>query len=385
MDKRVYLFTAISFIVGMVELIIGGILDLIATDLQISLSKTGLLISIFSLTFAIAAPLLLVATSHIERKKLALISLVVFLIGNIIAITSNSFTLLMLSRIISAASGSLLTVLCITIASSIVKREYVGRAIGLVVMGISGSIVLGVPIGLLISNAFGWRATFIFIAVLTFFLMIISFFAMEKINPAPSIPLKAQLATLKNNKILFAHLTMFLFLAGGTTLYAYFTPFLKTTMSLSPTMVSIVYFIYGIAAISGGGIGGTLTDRHGPRPVMLSVITCFALAMLTIPYTIFSLPVFLLVVIIWGMLSWTITPTIQSYLIEAAPETAAIQQSLCNSALHFGIAFGSFIGGFVIDQSSVVHNASIGGLIVLIALATAVYSITRKSMLAKQV
>src|SRR5690625_4542245 len=133
MDKRVYLLTIVAFIVGMVELIIGGILDLVATDLNVSLGKAGLLITIFSLVFAISAPILLVLTAKVERKKLALLSLFVFFIGNVIAIFSPTFNVLMIARIISAASGSLLIILCITIASSIVPQKHVGRAIGIVV------------------------------------------------------------------------------------------------------------------------------------------------------------------------------------------------------------------------------------------------------------
>lgn len=68
MNKRVYLLTIVSFVVGMVELIIGGILDLIAEDLGVGLGKAGFLITIFSLVFAIAAPILLTITAHIERK-----------------------------------------------------------------------------------------------------------------------------------------------------------------------------------------------------------------------------------------------------------------------------------------------------------------------------
>lgn len=84
MDKRVYLLMIISFVVGMVELIIGGILDLIATDLDVSLGQAGFLITIFSLIFAIASPILLIVTSKVERKKLTIISLIIFLLGNIV-------------------------------------------------------------------------------------------------------------------------------------------------------------------------------------------------------------------------------------------------------------------------------------------------------------
>lgn len=380
MDKRVYLLTIVSFIVGMVELIIGGILDLVATDLDVSLGKAGLLITIFSLVFAIAAPILLVATAAMERKKLTIIALFVFFIGNLIAVFSPNFSLLMIARIVSATSGSLLVVLCITIASSIVAQKFVGRAIGLVVMGISGSLVFGVPVGLMLGNAFGWRAPFVLITVLTLLLMVAVHFLMEEIEARPSIPLKEQLATLKDSKILFAHIAIFLFLAGHMVLYAYFTPFVKTTLGLGGTWLSAIYLIFGVAAVTGGGVGGMLVDRFGPKRIILVVISLFGLALFSIPYTTFSLPLFILVMIIWAMMNWSITPSLQSYLIESAPETAAIQQSLNNSALHLGIAFGSLVGGFVIERTSVEHNATVGALFVVLSLGAIIFSMTRKKI-----
>ncbi|MUV38322.1 Purine efflux pump PbuE [Lentibacillus sp. JNUCC-1] len=172
MDKKVYFFMIVSFVVGMVELIIGGILDLIADDLQISLGQAGFLITIFSLIFAIAGPILLYMTSNIERKKLTLMSLVVFLAGNIVTVFSPTYSIVFLGRIISAISGALLIILCLVMAPSVVEPRYRGRAIGVVSMGVSGSLVLGVPIGLVIGNAFGWRAPFVLITILTILAMI---------------------------------------------------------------------------------------------------------------------------------------------------------------------------------------------------------------------
>src|SRR5690625_394225 len=131
----------------MVELIIGGTLDLVALDLGVSIGQAGLLITIFALVFGISGPVLLFLTGQADRKRVTLIALGAFFIGNIVAIFSTTYSILLISRIISAASGALLTVLCLTLAAHISKPEYRGRAIGLVVMGISGSIVLGLPIG----------------------------------------------------------------------------------------------------------------------------------------------------------------------------------------------------------------------------------------------
>lgn len=375
MDKRVYLLTIVSFVVGMVELIIGGQLDIVASDLDISLGRAGLLITIFSFVYALAAPILLAATARIERKRLILAALIIFLFGNIVSALSFSYSMILIGRVITAASGSLLVVLCVTLASSIVAEQYRARAIGIVFMGVSASLVLGVPIGLALGNAFSWRAPFALIAGLTILSMLGVFFFMEKSAPKPAVPVRMQLASLRNRKIFFAQLTSFLFLAGHLTLYGYLTPFLKSTLGLGSTAVSAVYLLFGIAAVAGGGFGGWLADRIGPERTILYTVSIFAVSLFTIPATTFSLPLFLAAMFIWSMLSWAMTPALQSYLIEASPETSDIQQSLNNSALHLGIAFGSMAGGIVIEQASVSMNPVAGGLLVTAALATALFSI----------
>ncbi|MGB8002201.1 MAG: MFS transporter [Anaerobacillus sp.] len=377
MNKRVYLLTIVSFVVGMVELIIGGILDLVAADLEISLGKTGLLISVFSIVFALMGPILLTVTAKIERKKLTIYSLIVFMIGNLIAVFSTTFVVLMTARIISAASGSLLIVLCVTIASNIVKKEYRARAIGIVFMGISASLVLGVPIGLMLGNAFGWKAPFILIIALTALSMAGVYFFMENIQPKPSIPIRMQLQTLKDKRVFTAQLTSLLFLTGHLTLYGYLTPFLKTTLGLSGNWISIVYLIFGVAAVAGGGLGGIVSDRFGTRPTILISIVVFGITMFIIPFMTFSLPIFLIIMVIWSMISWGITPAQQSYLIELAPESSDIQQSLNNSALHLGIALGSSVGAFVIDSGSVELNATVGGGFIVLALLASLFSMKR--------
>src|SRR5690625_1600742 len=98
MDKRVYLLAFIAFVVGMVELLVGGILDLVATDLGISLGRAGLLITVFALVFSISGPLLLFLTRKAAPKPIILAALLIFMIGDLITIYSNTYTSLLVSR-----------------------------------------------------------------------------------------------------------------------------------------------------------------------------------------------------------------------------------------------------------------------------------------------
>ncbi|MFC3884568.1 MFS transporter [Bacillus songklensis] len=380
MNLSVYILAISAFIVGIVELIIGGILDLIAKDLQISISTAGQLISVFSLAFAIASPILLNATAKIERKKLYLWTLLIFLIGNMMAVFTPDYAILMLSRVVSAASASLLIVLSVTIASSIVKPEYKGRAIGVIYMGISGSLVLGVPIGMMLGNLYGWRAPFVLISFLTIVAMVSISLFLKEIAPNPIVPLREQVKALRHSKVFSAQMISVLILTGHLTLYAYFTPFLQSTLHLNSTMISIMYFVFGIAAVMGGGMGGWASDKVGTGRAILTIIPLFAVMMILMPIvTKASFVLFLVIMVMWSALSWAISPAQQNYLIQTSPETSDIQLSINNSACHLGIASGSAIGGIVIEQSSIMYNSWVGVLFVLAALVCAVYSITRPS------
>jgi DHA1 family purine base/nucleoside efflux pump-like MFS transporter len=378
MNFKIYILAIACFVTGMVELIVGGMLDLVSSDLHISVSTAGQLITLYSVVFAVSGPVLLAAASRVERKLLYQCALLVFIAGNVLSVVSPNFTMMVIARILSAASAALITVLSITMASQMAEPAYRARAIGVIFMGVSGSLVLGVPVGMMLGNAFGWRAPFIMISILA----VISFIAVQifitKTPPSETVPLRKQLASLKNGKIIFGQLITILMLTGHLTLYAYLTPFLQETLHLSPSMLSLFYFIFGIAAVLGGGAGGWVTDRFGPEKSILTIVSVFAVAMLLMPISTVSVYVCLIVMIVWSMLSWSISPSMQSYLIKAAPESPDIQQSLNSSASHIGIALGSAIGGMVIEGSSVYYNAWVGVIFVLFALGSAVLSITWK-------
>ncbi|OBA02277.1 MFS transporter [Paenibacillus polymyxa] len=378
MNFKVVILTIATFTVGLVELIIGGVLPQIAQDLNVSVSTAGQLIMIYALVYAIAGPTLLALTAKIERKRLYLWSMFIFIIGSLLAFWSPNYAVLFISRIVTAASGSLIVTLSLTIAVKVVSKAYQARVLGVISMGVSSSIVLGIPAGVLIGNAFGWRVLFLIIALLTVVSMIIMNMFMERIPTEHVVPMREQLKSLKNVKVISAHLVTTLTLAGHYTLYAYFTPFLENLMGLNASWVSVAYFVFGLAAVSGGFIGGSLADRFGTAKSILIVVGVFIAVMFLLPFSIHSMYVFVPLLIVWGILSWALSPPMQSYLIENAPESGSIQQSFNFSALQVGIALGSALGGVVIENStSVATNAWVGGVFVIVAFVCGVFSITR--------
>lgn len=378
MNFKVIILAISAVSVGLVELIVGGILPTIANDLEISIGTAGQLITVYALVYAISGPVLLVLTSKIERKKVFLVSLLVFIVGNIMTYFSPNFTYIMIARVVTSMSTALIVVLSLTIATKVVNPSQQARAVGLVYMGISSSLVLGVPLGILISDAFGWRVIFLIIAVLAVGSFILISIFLEKMPGIKAIPLKVQLKAVASLKMGSAQLATMFLLAGHYTVYAYFTPYLESNLQLNSTWVSAAYLVFGIAAISGGAIGGILSDKMGPKKSVLLVISSFVISLFVLPFSTFSVILFTPIMIIWAMLSWAITPPQQSYLIQTDPNTADIQQSFNNSAIQVGISLGSAIGGIAMAQGGSVSTLPwVGSIIAVIALFCAMFSFSR--------
>lgn len=376
MNFRVFILAISVISVGLVELIVGGILPTIANDLQVSIGQAGQLITVFALVYAVSGPILYTMTANIERKKLLLLTLGVFVLGNVITYVSPSFLFVMIARVLTAMSTALIIVLSLTIAAKIVKQQHRAKAIGLIYMGISSSLVLGVPIGIIISDAFGWRMLFLFIGLMALLSMILIAFTLDRIEVEQVQSLKSQLKALRNKKMLTAHLTMLFLLAGHYTIYAYFTPFLESELGLNTQWISICYFIFGIAAVGGGAFGGSLADKFGSKVSIILVVASFAIILFLLPFSTVSFPLFLVVMVIWAALSWSLAPPLQNYIVETDAETAGIHQSFNNSALQIGISLGSLVGGVVNGAtSSMQTTAHVGSLLVVISLAFAVWSL----------
>lgn len=195
------------------------------------------------------------------------------------------------------------------------------------------------------------------------------------------VPLKTQLRSLKSTKIISAHLVTTLALAGHYTMYAYFTPFMETMLHLDTYWISAAYFVFGLSAVSGGLFGGILADKAGAAKSILIVVSTFIVVMFILPVSTANLYVFALVTILWGILSWAISPAQQSYLIQNAPESSDIQQSFTFSSIQIGIAIGSALGGVVITKAeSITSNAWVGGILMCAALLCAIYSLSRQGL-----
>lgn len=369
----IYVLALAVFLIGTIEYIITGIIEMIATDLKVSTSEAGLLVTVFALAAAIIAPILIALTINIDRKKLLMSTLGVFIVSNGMMLVNLSYETLLWIRMIQGASGGITTVVAMAIATRLVEHEKRGNAIGIILMGLSSSLVLGVPIGTFFSEMFGWRNLFIFIGVLSILPLVIIYNKVPAIKEEEQVTLGMQLSMLKSSTVLTALVITLLYVGGYSTLFTYITPFLQATSSLSITEISGVLFLAGICSFVGSKVGGQLADAKGSKFTICLGLLLQGATLLLFALAGVNLYVLILVLMIFMLATWSISPAQQLYLVTLAPRNPDIALSVNTSFIQFGFALGSGLGGLVISRTSVLYLNWLGFAAVSTALLLAIF------------
>nr|WP_327213358.1 MFS transporter [Pseudomonas aeruginosa] len=369
MDLRLLLLSLTTFAAGLAESILIGILPPLAEDLRVSISLAGQLTTLFSLGFALAAPLLGWLTRRIERRRLLLATLLLFALSNALAALAPGYLGLLLARLGMSACCGLLIVLASLLAAELAAPAQRGRAIGLIFMGISGSLVFGVPLGVQISDWFGWRWIFAGIAVYSLPLCLLLWRYLPQRQAGDLPGREGYLRQLRQPALWLAQLVSILLLGGHFTLFAYFTPYLASMAGIrSPSEISLILLLIGLAALSGGYIGGWLADRLGHRrPASGAGGLRPGAGGAAEPGSIRFPPVLM----VWSAISWMISPVVQSFLLRSDPASGSAGVALNTSAMHLGVGLGAALGGLVVAALGVAATPWVGLALVLAALACA--------------
>ncbi|WP_138754322.1 MFS transporter [Paenibacillus sinopodophylli] len=368
---KIYMLAIISFLVGTSEFIIAGILDKVATDVGVSVSAAGQLITVFSLAYAFGTPILMAVTARVERRRLLLYALGVFAVGNLVAVILPGYTFLIISRIILALSTGVFVVTALTVASKLAPASKQGSAIATLVMGFSTALIIGVPLGRLAASIYDWKLIFGVIGLLGLLSMLLIITSIPQSDGEAPVPLRNQLSLLKQPKIAIALTVTFLWIGGYSIVYTYISPFLLSVTKLSEQGVSIGLFAFGIASLIGSKLGGFSTDKWGAPRTLVSGMFFHAVALVLLALAGTSPVIVFPLLMLWAFTAWSSGPTQQYHLMTLAPEASGIMLSLNSSVLQLGMAAGAGIGGVIVEQTSLTSITWIGATGVILAAATA--------------
>lgn len=365
---KIYILAIVSFLVGTSEYIISGVLDTIADSLGITLAAAGQLITIFSLVYAIFTPILMGITSSIDRRKLMIFSLGLFVVGNILAFILPGYGLFVVARVIMALGAGMAVVTALTIAAKIAPEGKQGSAIATVVMGFTASLIIGVPLGRIISSVLGWKAVFGGIALLGILAMIIIRASIPLIKGDKSVPLVKQLALLKKRRVTIGLAITFFWLGGYSIAYTYLSPYLLNVSGISEKLLSGVLLIFGIASLFGSKFGGFSTDRWGVQKTLVGGMLLHIIMLVLLSLVTNSYMSVLIILVLWSFAAWSSGPTQQYNLATIEPESSGILLGLNQSMMQLAMAAGAGIGGVFVEKVSLASVTWIGALGVAIAI-----------------
>jgi predicted MFS family arabinose efflux permease len=363
-----------AFAIGTESFVIAGLLPVIAADMQISGAATGQLVTAYALTYAVASPILAVTFTNLDRRNLLILALSCFIAGNLFAVAAGSFAMLLASRMVMALGAGLYMPTAIGVAVAIASPERRGRAVALVTSGITVATVLGVPLGSLIGDRFGWRATFALVAVLGTIALAGLLFGLPRGLPRTTVTLGQRLAVARHGAVLYALVTTALWATGGLTVFTYLSVPLRS-LGFNASDVSLALLVFGSAAAIGNMLGGMLSDRIGHLPTASLGLAGMALALILQSVTLkFAAPeharyILLLLLFCWGIGGWAFYPAQVANIIRLEPQASMIALSLNASAMYLGFAMGGAAGGIVLALLGPSDLGWIGGCSVAAALA----------------
>jgi len=357
-----------AFVTGTAEFVVSGILELISFELDVSISIAGQLITIYSLSYAIGALVLVMLTSKFDRKKVLLSAISIFILGNLVAFFSYTFVILMLSRVIMAMSGGLYIVVATNYAAQIAVPEKRGSAMATVITGFTVSLVLGVPIGTFLAGHFDWHYIFLIIVLGTVFLMIGLCKLLPAIKGNQPLPFTQQLQIMNDKRVLTGLMTTIFWILGYTMVFAYIAPLLSHTAGFSIEMTSIALFVLGTFAFIGSRCGGYAVDRWGPNRTITLSLCVHIISLFVLAFTQYRAVGVFVTLAFWGVATWTTTPAKQFYLISLKPQSSETVLSFNTALMNVGMMLGSALGGIIIQYTNIENLSWIGGLFVILSL-----------------
>lgn len=371
----IYILALGVFLTATSELVIAGILRVLATDLDISIAFAGQLITAYSLSFAIGTPILVSLTSRMGRRKVLLGTLAVFIMGCLLSFWSSNISTLMVSRIILGVSSGVYIVAAFGAAAKIVPPEKIGSAISTIVLGFSSAMILGVPIGITITNWLNWQAIFLILGLISLLIAFVIFRMLPEIDGDEPLSFQQQFKVLGSAVVVSGLFLTFFRESGNSVLFTYLTPFMQDILQLKASHISIAMLVFGIFGAVGTRFSGYGIDRWGAARIIAFSTIALVIILALLPLFSGATLIGLLLISLMMVSLFMAGPATQTYFIQQAPQSSNLILSLNTSIIHIGLASGAGAGGAMISaNSTVLYNPWMASIVVVLALVSAFIS-----------
>ncbi|MFC0560879.1 MFS transporter [Halalkalibacter alkalisediminis] len=344
-----------------------GILPSLAEFYGVSVSQAGLLVGLFALAIAIAGPTMPLLFSGIDRKKVLLLVLGIFVLGNIVTIFTTNYTVVLIIRFISGLFHPVYVSLAFTIAAASVKKEEAPKAVANVFIGVSAGMVVGVPIVSFIANTASIQMALAFFAVVNALVFMATLIFVPSMPVQEKLSYGAQLSVLKKSITWLSIVGVIFLNASVFGVYSYFAEYLNSVTNMSLNTITIMLFLFGLTNIIGNIIAGKVLTQNAIKTV---VTLPFALGVVYIIFFLFgefTIPM-AIVTLFWGVLAGIGANINQYWVMSSAPEAPTFANGLFLTSANIGVTVGSAVGGLFISQLGTQYVLLVGFLSIKLSL-----------------
>ena len=337
-------FVLVSFMLGCNEFIVVGIISDISSSLNVAVTTVGYLITIFAVVYAISTPILTILTSRFNQYHVFMILIITFLIGNTLTGFATSFSILLMSRMITAVVAGTIESLTISISNTIAPRNKRAILVSWISAGFSIASVIGVPIGTAISTNFGWQDAFHVISVLSLVTCIILGLVLPKNLKQPASTIKNQLRLLTDKRVYLGAALIMLTAATSYAYYTYIRPLITNTLGFNTFMLNWLLMFVGIVSIMSNLLSGVVAEHGGLKKlpkfyiVNIVLLLLFPVAMGN-SWSGYGLLLLLTLLVLIG------SSSIQIHFLDVAesdyPQSMALASALSAIFFNVGISLGS--------------------------------------------
>jgi len=344
-------FMISTFAIGMTEYVVTGLLTQFSVDLNVDLSKTGLLLSVYAISVAIFGPILRMATIKLPPKPLLIGLMVIFIISNTMAATAPNFEILLLSRLVSAIMHAPFFGVCMTVAFNLSTPEKGPRAIAAVQGGLTIAIMLGVPFGSYLGGIFEWRYVFWTIVLIG----VVALIGLALVTPNQKVEgtpnLRKELRIFKNPNVLLVLAIIVFGFSGVFTAYTFTEPMLHAIAGLGTIGITIGLFLFGLGAVIGNFISGKIPSQLLTKRLILALgVLALILALFTflIPFKIMAFAMCFL----FGAGTFGTTPILNSKIILAGKEAPSLSGTIAASVFNLANSIGATLSTLFLNTGA---------------------------------
>lgn len=373
----VIVLISLSFMLGMSEFIVVGILPDIAAGLKVSEVTVGNLVSLFAFVYAPVTPLGSALSARFPRFATHLTLVGVFLIGNVLCAFAPNYGVLVVARILIALVSGTLVAIAMTYAPDVTTEQYRTKFIAWVFSGFSIASVVGVPVGTWVANTFGWRWAFHLVNVLTVVLIVLMVMVLPRNSRIVKIGFLPQFRLFFDRRIQLGVLAVVFGAAATYVFYTYLTPIMRDEVHVPEQYLSVGLVIFGAACLWSNLYGGKLADRgRGVEPLThIRPIYCAHAVLMASLIVAHWVPVYgALLLVVLGMFMYLQNSASQVLYMDVAsqshPGSLNLAASLNSMSFNIGIAVGSAVGGLVNTHLGLMWLGPVGAIFLLCAVGT---------------